>query len=120
MEMTQYPLKGDGAYDYNPKKKDDFINKGTFGFVFRCIRKNDQKIFAIKISKNPLFTLKDEEKQDLIEEIKLMKNFPHPFIVKIIDDFTDSEDRQCIVQELYTEGDFSKFLYERKGKLFKE
>jgi serine/threonine protein kinase len=58
--------------------------------------------------------------QDLTEEIKLMKNFPHPFIVKIIDDFIDSEDRQCIVQELFSQGDFEKFLNERKGKLFKE
>ena len=62
---------------------------------------HDKKLFAIKISKNPLFTLNEEEKQDLIEEIKLMKNFPHPFIVKIIDDFIDSKNRACIVQELY-------------------
>jgi serine/threonine protein kinase len=101
------------AYDYNPKKRDDFINKGNFGFVFRCIRIHDQQIFAIKISKNPLFMLGDDEQQDLFEEIKLMKNFPHQFIVKYIDDFIDSEERQCIVQELYNQGDFNEYLNER-------
>jgi len=64
--------------------------------------------------------LDDNEKQDLFEEIKLMKDYPHQFIVKIIDDFIDSEERQCIVQELYTEGDFNEFLNQRKGELFKE
>jgi serine/threonine protein kinase len=49
-----------------------------------------------------------------------MKKFPHPFIVKIVDDFIDSQDHQCIVQEIYDQGDFNKFLNERKGKLFKE
>ena len=97
MEKRQHPLKGERAYDYNPRKMDDYINKGYFSFVFRCIRIQDGQIFAIKISKNPLFMLSDDEKQDLFEEINLMKNFPHPFIVKIIDDFIDSEDRQCIV-----------------------
>ena len=54
MEKSQHPLKGDGAYDYNPKKKDDFINKGSYGFVFICIRVHDQQKFLIKISKNPI------------------------------------------------------------------
>ena len=55
-----------------------------------------------------------------MEEIKLMKSNTHPFIVKIIDDFLDDAGHQCIVQNLYTEGDFSRFLREREGKSFKE
>ena len=50
MENCQRPLKGDGAYDYNPKSKADFINRGSFGLVFRCIRAHDQQKFAIKRS----------------------------------------------------------------------
>ena len=49
-----------------------------------------------------------------------MKELPHPFIVKIIEDFINSAGNLCIVQELYPEGDFSKYLNERKGKLFSE
>ena len=120
MEESKTQLKGDGAYDYNRKKTADFIAKGGFGYVFRAIRKHDQQIFAIKISKEELIYLDPNEIQDLTEEIRLMKNFTHPFIVKIIDDFIDSEGRQCIVQELYTRGDFKKFLCEREGELFKE
>ena len=55
-----------------------------------------------------------------MEEIKLMKNFPHQFIVKIIDDFINSQDHQCIVQELYDQGDLNKFLKDRNGELLKE
>jgi serine/threonine protein kinase len=39
-----------------------------------------------------------------------MKANPHPLIVKIIDDFMDSAGHLCIVQELYPEGDFSKYI----------
>jgi serine/threonine protein kinase len=39
-----------------------------------------------------------------------MKKFPHPFIVKIIDEFIDSQGRLCLVQEHYTEGDFKDYL----------
>ena len=90
MEKSHYPLKGEGAYDYNTRKKDDLIGRGGFGYVFKAIRKHDQQIFAIKISKDPLFYLNDNEKRNLIEEINLMKKFSHPLIVKIIDDFIDS------------------------------
>jgi hypothetical protein len=32
-----------------------------------------------------------------MEEIKNMKALPHPFIVKILDDFTDSAGHLCLV-----------------------
>jgi hypothetical protein len=60
MEKSQPPLKGEGAYDYNPRKKDDLIGSGGFGNVFRAIRKHDQQIFAIKISKDYIGLLDDE------------------------------------------------------------
>ncbi len=62
MEKSQPPLKGNGAYDYNPRKSDDFIAKGGFGYVFRAIRMHDQQIFAIKISKDYIYLLNDNEK----------------------------------------------------------
>ena len=56
----------------------------------------------------------------MFEEVANMKKFPHPFIVKILDDFTDSAGYLCLVQELYTEGDFSKYLEKRKPKSLSE
>jgi serine/threonine protein kinase len=49
-----------------------------------------------------------------------MKAFPHPLIVKIIDDFMDSSGHLCLVQEHYQEGDFSKYIHDRQGKPFSE
>ena len=43
-----------------------------------------------------------------------MKQYPHPFIVKIIDDFLDNSKNQCIVEEYFSEGDFYIFLIERR------
>jgi hypothetical protein len=34
--------------------------------------------------------LEEKEKQAMLEEIRLMKEHPHPFIVKIIDDFIEN------------------------------
>jgi hypothetical protein len=36
-----------------------------------------------------------------------MKKLHHPFIVKIIDDFIDTDGYLCLVEELYNEGDLS-------------
>ena len=110
------PLRGDGAYDYDDTNPDHLIGRSKFGYVFKAQRKDDQKIFALTISREWLSNLNDEEKQDLFEEIKLMKELPHPFIVKILDDYIDSDDRMCIVHELYTEGDFKDYLDERTGE----
>jgi serine/threonine protein kinase len=57
--------------------------------------------------------LSDDKKQGLLEEIKNMQAFPHPFIVKIIDNFQDSAGHLCLVQEYYPEGDFSDYLKKR-------
>ena len=77
MEKSQPPLRGQEAYDYDRKRSADFIAKGGYGYVFKTIRKHDEQIFAIKISRDELIYLKPEEIQDLTEEIRLMKDFPH-------------------------------------------
>jgi hypothetical protein len=41
--------------------------------------------------------LEEKDQQALLEEIRLMKEQPHPFIVKIIDDFIDNAGHMCIV-----------------------
>ena len=60
--------------------------------------------------------LEEKDQQAVYEEIRLMKENPHPFIVKVIDDFLDNSGHLCMVQELYEEGDFCKFLSERGEK----
>jgi hypothetical protein len=47
-------------------------------------------VFAIKRSKVAADLLDEKKQQALLEEIRLMKENPHPFIVKVIDDFIDN------------------------------
>ena len=70
---------------------------GGFAFIFRAVRNHDQTAFAIKIMKLSLDLLEENEKQAALDEIRLMKENPHPFIVKVIDDFIDNNGRLCIV-----------------------
>jgi serine/threonine protein kinase len=70
--------------------KDNQIGIGGFARVFRATRKHDQQTFAIKRSNNPVGVLEEREQQALLEEINIMKENPHPLIVKVIDDFIDN------------------------------
>ena len=62
---------------------------GGFGRVFRAIRRYDKQVLAIKRSKDAVELLNESEQQALLEEIMLMIEYPHPFIVKVIDYFVD-------------------------------
>ena len=74
---------------------------GGFAHVFRAVRKHDKQIFAIKRSKDAIDFLDKRDQQAVLEEVRLMKENPHPFIVKVIDDFLDNSGHLCMVQELY-------------------
>jgi serine/threonine protein kinase len=63
---------------------------GGFARVFRATRKLDQQTFAVKRSNNPVGVLDEREQQAQLEEIKIMKENPHPLIVKVIDEFLDN------------------------------
>ena len=89
---------------------------GGFGNVFRAVRKYDQQVFAIKRSKDAVELLEEKDQQAVYEEVRLMKENPHPFIVKVIDDFLDNSGNFCMVQELYNQSDFCKLLIERGDK----
>ena len=79
---------------------------GGFAHVFRAVRKHDQKVLAIKRWVTPIDFLKKTEQQIVREEVRLMKENPLPFIVKVIDDFLDNSGHLCMVLELYDESDF--------------
>jgi serine/threonine protein kinase len=90
-------MTGSDAYEYNVTDPKQLIGKGAYGYVFRAIRKRDQENFAIKVSKDTLALLSERERQDQLEEIKLMKKYSHPLIVEVIDEFVDLGGHQCIV-----------------------
>ena len=70
---------------------------GGFAYVFKAIRKHDQQVFAIKRSREELDLLEERIQKAMMEEIRLMKENPHPFIVKVIDDFLDDAGHLCLV-----------------------
>ena len=70
---------------------------GGFAHVFRATRRHDQQVFALKRSKDALEFLDERDQQAVYEEIRLMKENPHPFIVKVIDDFIDNSGHLCMV-----------------------
>jgi hypothetical protein len=41
--------------------------------------------------------LEERQRQAVFEEIRLMKENPHPFIVKVIDDFKENSGYLCMV-----------------------
>jgi serine/threonine protein kinase len=94
------PKEGSEAYSFKPSK-DHLIGMGGFGYVFRAVRKHDQQVFAIKRSMITVDLLEKKDQEAAYEEVRLMKENPHPFIVKVIDDFIDNSGHLCMVQELY-------------------
>jgi hypothetical protein len=46
---------------------------------------------------NPVELMDEREHQAVLEEIRLMKENPHPFIVKVVDDFVDPYGHFCMV-----------------------
>jgi serine/threonine protein kinase len=96
--MVEPAPKKDGKDAYILiNNKENFLGRGGFGLVFKGTRKFDERKVAIKVSKEVLEFLEDRDKQSLYDEVRLMRENPHPFIVTIIDDFVDSGGHLCIV-----------------------
>ena len=94
--ICSIPKEGSEAYSFKPNKE-HLIGIGGFGYVFRATRKHDQQLFAIKRSKDAIELLEKGDQQAVYEEVRLMKENPHPFIVKVIDDFLDDSGNLCMV-----------------------
>ena len=47
-------------------------------------------MFALKRSKDPVDILNEIDRQAALDKIRLMKENPHPLIVKVVDDFLDN------------------------------
>ena len=94
--LYSFPKEGNDAYSFKTNK-DHLIGIGGFAYVFRAIRKHDQQVLAIKRSRDQLDLLDDSIQQAMKEEIRLMKENPHPFIVKVIDNFLDNAGHLCMI-----------------------
>ena len=99
--------------DLSKFSQQSFINKGTFGEVYKVMKNETKEIFAAKISLNKL----TEEQKSLItnlkREVDLMSQINHPSILKFIGyspiDF-NSEYKPVIITEYSANGSLAHIM----------
>ncbi|KAG9390867.1 Protein kinase domain [Carpediemonas membranifera] len=91
-----------------------FIGKGSYGAVYKVKRRSDpSKTYAIK--ELDLRSMSPREKQEALNEIRLMASVSHQNICKYRDSFFE-KDKLHIVMEFATKGDLAQAIYERKKR----
>ena len=89
------------------------IGRGSFGSVFRAIRKATNKVYVLK--QINVAILSTEEQKDAVKEVRLMAGLNHPNIVHYHDSFIVDGSLLNIVMGLCDGGDLQCFLQKRKG-----
>lgn len=105
-------------YDLQRLELGDFIGQGGFGKVFKAKDKNNDNIYAAKISFH-LINESSDEMHNLIREVNIMSKFQHPAILKLIGyspiNF-DKEPFSVIISEFSQNGSLNKIIdFERSG-----
>ena len=89
------------------------LGKGAFSSVYKVIRKSDQQIYALK--KVKLAALKQKEKENSVNEVRILASVTHPNIIAYKEAFIEeSENTLCIVMELAEHGDLLKKITQNK------
>ena len=94
-------------------KKLELIGKGSYGSVYKVIKKNTDLVRAMKII--PKHYQKDNS--EILREIEILKNLDHPNVMKIYE-FLEDDDNYYIIEEFCEQGDLETIL--NGGKIFSE
>ena len=94
------------------------LGSGAFGSVYKVKRKEDSKIYAMKIVKISLLGTK--ERENALNEIRILYSLTHPNIIGYKEAFYDENSKTLnIVMEYADDGDLeSKINYNKMNKLF--
>ena len=93
------------------------INKlgdGAYSVVYKVKRKQDNKIYALK--KVKLKDLCDKEKQNSLNEVRILASVKSNFVISYKEAFIDEDDTNlCLVMEYADKGDlYQKILQFKK------
>ena len=92
----------------------DRIGSGAFGSVYKVIRKEDSKIYALK--KVNLSNLSQKEKENSLNEVRILASVKSPFVISYKEAFIEKEtETLCIVMQYADKGDlFQKIVHLKK------
>ncbi|KAM3145555.1 Serine/threonine-protein kinase Nek2 [Paramecium bursaria] len=89
------------------------IGKGSFGQVFKIIRKQDQRVFVAK--ELEYGKMNEKEKQQLISEVNILSELKHPNIIRYYDRIIEKQSQKVFIIMEYCEGgDLALFLKKLK------
>ncbi|CAD8204970.1 unnamed protein product [Paramecium octaurelia] len=91
----------------------DNIGKGSFAKVYKVLRKADQKVFVAK--EMEYGRMSEKEKQQLVNEVNILRELKHPNIIKYYDRIVDKQTQKLyIIMEYCEGGDLAQFLKKLK------
>jgi NIMA (never in mitosis gene a)-related kinase 1/4/5 len=79
------------------------LGEGAFATVFKVRRKSDNQIYALK--KVKFGPLSAKEKENALNEVRILASFEHPNIVAYKEAFFDEGTCLCIITEFAEGGD---------------
>ena len=97
------------------------LGEGAYSTVFKVKRNVDNKIYALK--KVKLLNLSEKEKENSLNEVRILASVKSNFVVSYKEAFFDEKDNTlCIVMEFADRGDlFQKIVeYKKSAKFFEE
>ena len=96
------------------------LGDGAFSIVYKVRRKADNKIYALK--KVKMKNLNQKEKNNSINEVRILASIKSPFVISYKEAFISEEDKSlCIIMEYADKGDlYQKIVSFKKRRLLFE
>ena len=90
------------------------LGDGTYSVVYKVKRKEDSNIYALK--KVKLKGLKDKEKKNALNEVRILVSVKSPFVISYKEAFIEEEtETLCIVMQYADKGDlYQKIVHLKK------
>ncbi|CAD8084523.1 unnamed protein product [Paramecium sonneborni] len=109
--MQQQQGQGSCIQDFNVLEK---LGEGSFSSVYRVQRKSDGQYYALK--KVNISQQSYKERENALNEIRILASLDSPYIVEYKDSFLDSESKTLyVIMEFASGGDLNSLL--KQGKI---